>query len=84
MNYKQNLHTHSVYCDGKDTPEEIVLECLNRNFNSIGFSIHAFVPYSKTVVIPLERIEEYKTEIRRLKEKYKGIRTDLKTAMNTL
>jgi histidinol-phosphatase (PHP family) len=31
------------------------------------------VPYSKTVVIPLERIEEYKTEIRRLKEKYKGI-----------
>ncbi len=73
MNYKQNLHTHSVYCDGKDTPEEIVLECLNRNFNSIGFSIHAFVPYSKTVVIPLERIEEYKTEIRRLKEKYKGV-----------
>ncbi|MBR7141402.1 MAG: PHP domain-containing protein, partial [Clostridia bacterium] len=73
MVYKQNLHTHSVFCDGKDTPEEMVLQCLERNFNSVGFSIHSFVPYSKTVVIPLERIEQYKAEIRRLKEKYKGI-----------
>ena len=73
MVYKQNLHTHSVFCDGKDTPEEMVLKCLERNFNSVGFSIHSFVPYSKTVVIPLERIEQYKAEIRRLKEKYKGI-----------
>ncbi|MBO5215932.1 MAG: histidinol-phosphatase HisJ family protein [Clostridia bacterium] len=73
MVYKQNLHTHSVFCDGKDTPEEMVLKCLERNFNSVGFSIHSFVPYSKTVVIPLERIKQYKAEIRRLKEKYKGI-----------
>ena len=72
MNYKQNLHTHTTYCDGKDTPEEMILEGLKKGFNSIGFSIHSFVPYSKTVVISLDRIERYKVEIKRLKEKYKG------------
>ena len=25
MKYLQNLHTHSTYCDGKDTPEEMIL-----------------------------------------------------------
>ncbi len=72
MNYKQNLHTHTVFCDGKDTPEEMILEGLKKGFHSIGFSIHSYVPHSKTVVIPLDRIESYKTEIKRLKEKYKG------------
>ena len=73
MNYKQNLHTHTIYCDGKDTPEEIILAGLKKEFNSIGFSIHSYVPHSKTVVIPLDRIESYKVEINRLKEKYKGV-----------
>ena len=73
MTYLQNLHTHSTYCDGKDTPEEIILEGLKKGFNSIGFSVHAYVPHSKTVVIPLDRIESYKVEIKRLKEKYKGV-----------
>ena len=71
--YKQNLHTHSTFCDGKDSPEEMILECIKRGFNSIGFSIHSYVPYTKTVAIPLDRIESYKVEIKRLKEKYKGI-----------
>lgn len=73
MSYLQNLHTHSTYCDGKDTPEEIILEALKKGFNSIGFSVHSYVPHSKTVVIPLDRIEKYKVEIKRLKEKYKGV-----------
>ena len=26
-NIPSNYHTHSTFCDGKDTPEEMVLEC---------------------------------------------------------
>ena len=73
MNYKQNLHTHTVYCDGKDTPEEMIQEGLKRGFQSIGFSIHSYVPHSKTVIIPLDRIESYKQEIKRLQKKYMGV-----------
>ena len=46
-NVKQNLHTHTNYVDGKDMPEEKVLEAIERNFDSIGFSEHAHLPYSK-------------------------------------
>ena len=73
MMYKQNLHTHTTYCDGKDTPEEMIMEALNKGFHSLGFSIHSYVPHSKTVIIPLSQIESYKAEIKRLKEKYKGV-----------
>lgn len=74
MAQKQNLHTHSTYADGKDRPEEMVIEAIRRGFDSIGFSEHSYLsfsdyPYQMTV----EETETYKAEIRFLKSKYKGI-----------
>ena len=40
-----NFHTHSTFCDGKNTPEEIVLAALEKGFVSIGFSSHGYTPY---------------------------------------
>lgn len=37
---KQNLHTHTSYCDGADTPKEVIKEALKRGFTAIGFSGH--------------------------------------------
>ena len=68
MRYKQNLHTHSTYCDGKDTPEEMVQEAIVRGFDSLGFSMHSYVPYSQ--IGSLQAIEDYKREILRLKDAY--------------
>ena len=65
--YKQNLHTHTTFCDGKDSPEELVCEALARGFDSLGFSIHSFM---RGKTIDSERLDAYKTEILRLKEKY--------------
>ena len=70
---KQNLHIHTTYADGKDSPEEILLEAIERGFDSVGFSEHAFLPYSS---YPNQMTEEkaarYKKEIRELKQKYSG------------
>ena len=60
--YKQNLHTHTTYCDGKDTPEQVVLKAIEKGFNSIGFSGHApnnYSGFSYKRTIP-EYIEEIK------------------------
>ena len=70
---KQNLHIHTVYADGKDTPEEIVLEAIARGFDSIGFSEHVYssfsdYPYQMTVAA----MADYKAEVRALKEKYRN------------
>ena len=71
MSHKQNLHVHSTFCDGKDTPTEVIEEALSRGFDSLGFSMHSSVPYS-AMRITNERIEDYKKEITRLKDVYKN------------
>ena len=72
MNYLQNLHTHTNYCDGKDTAEEIVLTAIEKDFTSIGFSEHSQTPYPSSLKAG-EATRKYKQEIRLLKEKHKGI-----------
>ena len=68
VGYKQNLHTHTTFCDGKDSPEELVIEALARGFASIGFSIHSFM---REKTVEPEKLSAYKAEILRIKEKYK-------------
>ena len=70
MSHKQNLHVHTTFCDGKDTPEEMINEAIARGFDSLGFSMHSRVPYSPMIITD-ERIEAYKREIIRLKDVYK-------------
>lgn len=33
-----NFHTHTIFCDGKNTPEEIVLAEIEKRFSALGFS----------------------------------------------
>ena len=40
---KQNLHTHSIFCDGKDTIEEMTLEAISKGFDILGFSGHGYL-----------------------------------------
>lgn len=65
-----DLHTHTTFSDGANTPEEMVQEAIARGLDTIGFSDHAYAPCDdhsmKKEVIP-----KYKAEIARLKEKYK-------------
>ncbi len=74
MKYKQNLHTHTTYSDGKDTPEEMILEAIQRGFQGIGFSEHTFNARSSYAMqMKMENVPVYREEIRHLKEKYKGV-----------
>lgn len=63
-----NLHTHSTFCDGKNTPEEIVLAAIDKGFSSIGFSGHGYTPYDLRYC--MKDTEGYISEIERLKVKY--------------
>ncbi len=70
MKYLQNLHTHCTYCDGKDTPEEMIAHALNKGFDSLGFSCHSYAPYAEEETSTPEKITQYRREIRQLQEKY--------------
>lgn len=64
-----NFHTHSVFCDGKNTPEEIVLSAIDKGFSAIGFSGHGYTDFDLRYC--MKDTCGYITEINRLKEKYK-------------
>lgn len=69
---KVNLHTHTNFCDGKNTPEEMVISAINKNFDVLGFSSHSFTYFDGAGCIKDLDIPAYKAEIARLKEKYRG------------
>lgn len=69
---KCNFHTHSKFCDGKDSPEELVREALNKGFFALGFSSHSYTEMDKDFALNPQKAEKYRSEIAELKEKYKG------------
>lgn len=68
---KTNFHTHTTFCDGKNTAEEMVLSAIEKGFTHLGFSAHSYTSYDESCGLPLAEMENYKKEIYRLKEKYK-------------
>lgn len=72
MNHLQNLHIHTTYADGKDSPEEIVLKAIEKGFDSVGFSEHTYMEFSDyPCQMTIEDMVKYKVEINSMKEKYK-------------
>lgn len=67
---KQNLHTHTLYCDGKDSVEEMVLEAINRNFDGLGFSGHGNNILFDPCSMDDERESKYRNDIFSAQEKY--------------
>lgn len=64
-----NLHTHSIFCDGVNTPEEIVLAAIEKGFCSVGFSGHGYTDFDLRYC--MKDTGAYRAEINRLKVKYK-------------
>lgn len=69
---KSNCHTHTLFCDGSNTPEEMVKAAIELSFESLGFSVHSPLDFESGYAIELARVPEYIGEIQRLKEKYKS------------
>lgn len=65
-----NYHTHTTFCDGKNTAEEVVLSAIEKGFSAIGFSGHGYTPFDLRYC--MQDMEGYIKEISRLKEKYNG------------
>ncbi len=66
-----NLHTHSIFSDGKSTPEDVVLEAINQGLKVLGFSDHSPVPFENSFAIKNDEVQNYIDTINFLKEKYK-------------
>ncbi len=66
-----DYHIHSTFSDGKNTPEEIICEAINKGMSEIGFSDHSYTFFDESYCISKDNIENYKREIQALALKYK-------------
>lgn len=67
---KFNYHSHSTFCDGKNTLEEMALSAIERGMQYFGFSAHSPVPFKNDFGLPTSEIDNYLEETKRLKKKY--------------
>jgi len=64
---KSNFHTHSNWCDGRDTPEAMALAAIEKGFGVLGFSSHAMVPgHELDWTLSEKTLPEYAASIRSL------------------
>ena len=67
----QNLHTHTTYCDGKQSAEDMIVAAIGKGGGSVGFSEHSFVHFDLDYSMPLAETPMYMAEIKMLREKYR-------------
>ncbi|MCS6980422.1 MAG: histidinol-phosphatase HisJ family protein [Flavobacteriales bacterium] len=74
MTWAGNLHGHSYYCDGIESPEAYVQMALAKGHRFIGFSSHIpLAHHSSTWNMAPEKFFDYLNEIHQLKKDYSGL-----------
>ena len=69
MSYS-NYHTHTIYCDGKDPPEERVLKAIELGCPELGFSGHSYTSYDESYCMSKNNTAKYLDEIKMLKAEH--------------
>ena len=69
--YLSNYHSHSLFCDGRSTPEDFVKFALSAGFKAYGFSSHAPLPFETNWNMFAADLPTYLDHTAYLKEKYK-------------
>lgn len=62
----KDFHVHTNYCDGKNTPEEMIFAALDVGMGSIGFAGHSHTNFDEEACMSLEDTDRYEEEIRTL------------------
>lgn len=67
----KDLHTHTCFCDGKDSPEAMVLSAIEKGLDTIGICAHSYTPFAIHYCLMQNRYTEFQEEVCALKEKYR-------------
>ena len=65
-----DYHVHTLFCDGKNTPEDMVLSAIDKGLNQIGILAHSYVEFDKEGTIAPDKVNEFITLVNDLAEKY--------------
>ena len=68
---KFNYHSHTTYCDGFSTAEDMIKSAIENGMCYYGVSSHAPLPFDTDWIMKEKDLDQYIDEILKLKEKYK-------------
>ena len=68
----QNLHSHTTFCDGKNTPEEMARAAVGLGLDALGFSGHGPCYAPDDAAMARETVPAYREAVLRVKEQYAG------------
>lgn len=66
----EDFHVHTSYCDGKNTPEELVRAAIGLNMKKIGLVHHSYTAFDESYCIKKSGEEAFFNEIQRLRRIY--------------
>lgn len=72
MSILANYHTHSVFCDGNSTLEEVAKSAFDCGIKYLGFSSHSAYPATTGCEMHPENFQKYKATIEELKKQFSG------------
>lgn len=67
-----SYHVHTRWCDGKESPEEVVLAAVRLGMTDLGFSAHGAWPFATEWHLKPSSYVAYVAEIRELQRKFRG------------
>lgn len=67
-----DLHVHTLYCDGRNNPGDMVVNAIKKGVNRLGIVVHSYVEFDRGSCIKLEKVGDFIGEVNALKEKYRG------------
>ena len=73
MSILSNAHTHTTYCDGKASIEQMIESAVAKGFQCLGFSGHSYSAVDESYVMSRAGTVQYMEELQKMKEKYSGI-----------
>lgn len=68
----RDFHCHTNFCDGENSPEEMVLAAIEKGMTELGLLCHSYTFFDGRYCIKEENVDKFIAEINRLKEKYSG------------
>jgi len=66
----KDLHMHTLYCDGADTPEQMVLSAIDKGLTTVGVCTHSYSFYDTSYCIKKEDVPRFIAELHFLRAAY--------------
>ncbi len=67
---KSNFHTHSIFCDGDSTVEQMVNSAIEKGFTHLGFSGHSYMANADVYTLNEGRMDKYINAVLDVKKRY--------------